>query len=201
MKNFLKLLIITLFIELTLGSCTNTKTLSNDFFPMEGKNLNSNKVQLLEINVQFSECGEWGGHKENIKIYTKSGLYYLEYYKYCVDCSIAMNSTEEVNSKLIFSKVIELDKSSKIEIIDFSKHLLESKFYEKYSGNSGNYYYLKKHKTMGGHGFDFGVYGYYEKIDEKYIHLLKELGIKNIKDVNCILETTLEEYNLNELLE
>ncbi|WP_163397820.1 hypothetical protein [Flavobacterium fluviatile] len=43
----------------------------------------------LNINASFSECGEWGGNYENLKIFSKKGNYkdhFLKYRKTNVDC-------------------------------------------------------------------------------------------------------------------
>ena len=50
----------------------------------------------LLIAGYFSECGEWGGHREKIKIYKQSGEAWITYIKDSVSCSRDPNNDRRI---------------------------------------------------------------------------------------------------------
>ena len=100
----------------------------------------------LFINAEFCECGEWGGHEENMVIYAKKDKeFYLDYKRFKVNCdSLSSYYGTPDFQKLILNKTLKLNEANKISISNYIQRMAKSKIEERHSGNAGNYFSVIK---------------------------------------------------------
>jgi hypothetical protein len=94
----------------------------------------------LNITATFSECGEWGGHRENLRIYVKPSdkkNYYLDYLKTNINCDERDEKGYNIE-KIVVQKTIKLNDSNKTSITEYIKRTIDSKVEERFPGNAGN---------------------------------------------------------------
>ncbi|MBZ4042135.1 hypothetical protein [Flavobacterium hibisci] len=94
----------------------------------------------LKINASFSECGEWGGNYENLKIFSKEGNYkdhFLNYRKTNVDCDKRDSNGRNIET-VVIEKTIKLSDSNKKSLISYMKRMIEAKVKERFPGHSGD---------------------------------------------------------------
>ncbi len=188
----MKLYIYTLFI-LIIFSCENkAQTKNEDFFSYETSKFRGTR-KIVDLHARFSECGEWGGHEENILITTrKDENFHLYYEKYSVNCDSmvlvedSIGTYNEPFNKLVDSCTIIMTETHKSAIIRFAHNLLSSKFREEFSGHAGDSFYFKKHEGFSGNGFIIDFYGFDNKILKDYKQLISELNlpISEVKNNN-----------------
>lgn len=175
MKILNKLLILVLISTLLDSSCTNERTESiNKFFDEFDLGAGGSNTKLI-IKATFSECGEWGGHNENMEIYAKEDKeFYLDYKKYKVNCdSISMNYGKPSFQKLVLVKSIKLNQINKKAISNYMQRMIKSKIEERYPGETGNLFsVLKSDSTLIIQVYDNKYYDL-----ESYNKLLKELNL------------------------
>ena len=183
------ILIIFLIALFSCGDTEKTKTKNIDFFSYEINKYHGVR-KILDLNVKFSECGEWGGHEENIFITTNNDeKFHLHYQKYCVDCENMVLITDSLGSynapfkKLIDSCTIIMNETHKNLIYKFTHCLLSAKFREKFSGHAGDKFYLKKYEGFSGDDFSIGVYGFDSQMVNDYDQLITELNLPIITNV------------------
>lgn len=141
----MRILIFTIF--LFFSSC-NKEEPEQENYEIDNDNVSSDSLGLdnfvkydtLFISARFDECGEWGGHKETLEIYSKSSEdLYLSYRKNTVDC----NKIDEIyEAKLHFIKEIKLDNQNKKAINEYIFQLLQSKINEGVYAHSGKEFEL-----------------------------------------------------------
>ena len=176
------------FLLLVFLSCIQTDSNKIEpvyFFSEElGKNLDTRKIMDLEVN--FSECGEWGGHDENIFITVrKDGNFYLHYQNYLVDCNKMILVTDDMGTynapykKLIDSITVRMNDSQKKSILKFSQILLGAKFREHFPGHAGNRFHLYKHNGLSGSDFEINFYGYDSILQNSYNKLIEDIKTLN----------------------
>jgi len=94
----------------------------------------------FNISASFSECGEWGGHQEDLKIFSKESNYkdyFLNYTKTSIDCD--KRDSKGLNLQtIVVQKTIKLTESDKESIIAYMKRMIESKVKERFPGHSGD---------------------------------------------------------------
>ncbi|MCJ8153565.1 hypothetical protein MKJ01_07280 [Chryseobacterium sp. SSA4.19] len=100
-------------------------------------------TDTLSINSRFDECGEWGGHKEYIKIYSSDKKEILKYTKYKVNCGNTNHVGQIIQTK-DFSKTIVLSKAQNKAVMYYMNNLLQLKFITQSFGNSGNSFSIKR---------------------------------------------------------
>lgn len=98
-----------------------------------------NNKENLTITARFSECGEWGGHKEVITIYSdEKHIFHAHYLKYPFNCDSMPYPSYERNIKSNFDKEIVLSSKDKKAITDYLHRLIQSKITENFPGHAGN---------------------------------------------------------------
>lgn len=175
-----------LILLITIFSCSKKQELLND-----ENNINStvffDPIQLgatgvdasIKINARFSECGEWGGHNEKIKIYSKERNYkdyFLDYEKTKIDCDKRNKNGKNIEI-VIFQKTIKLDDSGKKSITDYMKRMITSKVEEKFPGNAGNSFSVINCDST----LVIKVYDFNSRNLKSYSTLLEELDLVKIK--------------------
>lgn len=98
----------------------------------------------LYIKAQFKECGEFGGHIELSKIYTKGDEFYVIYQKYEADCASIKENNGDPRQKLVrtFSKILLND--DKVLVRGYMYRLLEAKLREATPLHDGYTFQIKK---------------------------------------------------------
>ena len=138
--------------------------------------LGSGRVDAgLKINASFSECGEWGGHHEDIKIFTKernSKDYFLNYTKTNIDCERRDNNGNNIET-IVIKKTIKLTNSNKQSIIEYMKRMIDSKAQERFPGHAGDSFLIVNSDST----FVIKVYDYNSKNLKSYNQLLAELNL------------------------
>ncbi len=172
-------------------SCANRNitTLKNvEFFSDEISKYRGTR-KVLELNVMFSECGEFGGHKENISITTRQDeKFHLHYEKYSVNCDNIVYDKdslffyEEPLNILVDSCTIIMNQHQMNSISNFSHKLLGAKFQQRFS-DYGYLFTLTKYEGFTGSGFCISFYGEDNELLRNYDELLDELKLplSNIK--------------------
>lgn len=109
-------------------------------------------TDTLVLSARFSDCGEFGGHNEYLKIYSEKEKYMCLFIKQMVNCKtsytdfIKIDSTifelSEKNQRSILEYLLELTKVSMLHQ-DLADH--RSNYYEMFisSGNTGAPYFLE----------------------------------------------------------
>ncbi|TDO95610.1 hypothetical protein [Flavobacterium sp. 245] len=94
----------------------------------------------LKITAYFSECGEWGGHHEDLKIFSKEGNYkdqFLNYRKTNIDCDNRDSKGRNIET-VVVQKTIKLTEPNKKSLIAYMKRMIESKVQERFPGHAGD---------------------------------------------------------------
>ena len=138
-----------------------------------------NYEDTLYIKSRFSECGEWGGHDEVLKIfYVKERKTMLQFERNeVVDC-YARNPIGGIVKKPILKKEFILSMSEKEFLMNYINQLTKSKFLERNFGNSGNSFSIEDSKgklkisTYGNQNYNVNIYN----------ELLKNLNIPIVKN-------------------
>ncbi|WP_289661364.1 hypothetical protein [Flavobacterium panacagri] len=129
----------------------------------------------LKISAFFSECGEWGGHSEELKIFTKKKNYkdyFLTYTKIDIDCDKRDSIGGNVET-IAVKKIIKLTNSNKKAIIEYMKRMIQSKATERFPGNAGDSFSI----INGDSTLIIKVYDYNSKNLKSYNQLLTELRL------------------------
>lgn len=99
----------------------------------------------LYLNARFSECGEWGGHNENMVIYAKADKeFYLTYQKFKVDCKIINEHNGTPVQQLELEKTLQLNQDNKKSISEYIQRMSKSKIDEQSPGHAGNSFSVSK---------------------------------------------------------
>ena len=171
-----------LFFLLVIVSCSKKKEVKQ--IQLKGKSIEFfDPITLgatgvdsnLKINAFFSECGEWGGHSENMKIFAKEGnykSYFLNYIKSNIDCDKRDSKGRNIEA-IVINKTIKLTDSNKKSIIEYMKRMIESKVEERFPGNAGNSFSIINSDST----LVLKVYDYNSKNLISYNQLLKELRL------------------------
>lgn len=129
----------------------------------------------LKISAFFSECGEWGGHSEELKIFTKERNYkdyFLNYTKTNIDCDNRDSKGRNLET-IVAKKTIKLTDSDKKSIISYMKRMIDSKVAERFPGNAGNSFSIINADST----LVINVYDYNSKNLKSYNQLLNELKL------------------------
>ncbi|OUL60448.1 hypothetical protein [Flavobacterium sp. AJR] len=173
-----KLVLFFLLIALSCGKKQDTKIQEKDnvivfFDPIT---LGASGVDAgVKINARFSECGEWGGRYEEIKIFTKERNfkdYFLNYTKTNIDCDKRDSKGQNIET-IVTQKTIRLTDSNKKSIIEYMKRMIESKVEERFPGHAGDSFSIMNSDST----FVIEVYDYNSKNLNSYNQLLAELKL------------------------
>jgi len=117
-------------------SCSQNQ--DDAFFDESDLGAGGSKTSLI-IYANFDECGEWGGHKEDLVIFAKSdNKFYATFKKSKVDCNQVgtLYGTPEFHNS-DYEKTFMLDANHKKAIKDYTQNLIQSKFSERHPGHAG----------------------------------------------------------------
>jgi hypothetical protein len=141
MKTIFSLSFLLLSIFFLLGcrqksSRTSKKSHSNIF-----SFLKLSQTDSIYITARFSECGEWGGHKEEIIINADERWNTYVHYKvfpYNCDSINFYYSNDNLLPKI--DTIINLSDRGKQSIKEYIQRLAQSKVMEEFPGHAGDYF-------------------------------------------------------------
>ncbi len=91
------------------------------------------------IEARFTECSEWGRHREFIRIYTdEQSNFHARYLKFPVNCDSIVEQGYSSRLKPVFDKEIILDSKNKQSINDYLLRLTRSKIKVSFPGHAGH---------------------------------------------------------------
>ncbi|UOK42131.1 MULTISPECIES: hypothetical protein [Flavobacterium] len=127
----------------------------------------------LILNARFNECGEWGGHEEEMVIYAEPEKgFFLNYKKFKVNCESINDTNIDPSQNLELSKTIKLNNNNKKSITDYLERILKSKIEENFLGHAGNTFSaIKSDSTL-----FIRVYDKKKANIQSYNQLQRELG-------------------------
>jgi hypothetical protein len=110
----------------------------NTFFdPIELGEFNG--TSNLSIEARFSECGEWGGHKEIIKVTAdKQQTLYATYKIYPFNCDSLDYYYGNKNLTPISDRKVILDEQKKLAIINYIQRLTQSRIAQRFPSSNAN---------------------------------------------------------------
>ena len=116
----------------------DSQELINFFSPIEISE-GTTQPSTLKIEARFSECGEWGGHKENIIITAdENKKFYAAYKIFPFNCDSLDFYYNNKNLPSIFNKTIHLNEATKKSIVDYIERMRNSKIDAGIVGHAGN---------------------------------------------------------------
>lgn len=190
MKKILLIILVAIFY-----SCDNSnqkENIESSFFPDAFPGFGKEEEVVLELKSSFMECGEWGGHDENIYItVNRNNQFNLKYELWCANCDSIVIYTDSnitygtAHRYLVDSASIELNSEDKDAIIDFTQDLIRAKFREEMFGNAGISFNLKKFDWRGV-SLMIDLYSYDPEIISDYLALLNSLNLTLNKKYSCI---------------
>ena len=99
----------------------------------------TNQLSNLKIEARFSECGEWGGHKEEIIVSSdRKENISATYNIYPFNCDSLDYYYGKNDLTPTSSKTILLNEKTKKAIVDYIHRLTQSKIAERFPGHAGN---------------------------------------------------------------
>jgi len=164
MRKYLGLII--LFFSVARCTAQDNKPDREDFF-----NADNFTGDTLYIKSRFMECGEWGGHLELSKMYSRDKDFFINYQMFEADCHSVNDKNLTPNQKLvktITKKLLDKDKS----LINLYIHqLLAAKFIEPVPMNSGYMFEVKKSDNS----LLINVYTWGATTKDQYLRFIKTL--------------------------
>ncbi|WP_265129399.1 hypothetical protein [Chryseobacterium oranimense] len=127
------------------------------------------------IKSRFTDCGEWGGHNELIKVYRSKRKMELTYIKYKVNCGKMDSSGSLIQIKDTTRHFI-LSDSQQLSLMNYFNNLMKSKFIDKEYGNSGNSFLIEDSKEQ----LRFSQYGNNTLFLNNYNTLMQSLGLSKV---------------------
>ncbi|MCT2407356.1 hypothetical protein NZD88_07350 [Chryseobacterium antibioticum] len=134
-----------------------------------------NKEDTIFIKSRFTDCGEWGGHEEFIKVYRLERKIGLTYIKYKVTCGNIDSSGSPIQTKNITRNFI-LSDSQQLSLMTYFNNLMKFKFIDKELGNSGNSFLIEDSKGK----LRLSQYGNNIQLLNNYNSLMKSLGLSKV---------------------
>lgn len=172
MKNLLTLT----FLFFILSCKKEEKKTANEFNFNNLHEVNYNDT--LYIKSKFSECGEWGGHDEIIKIfYIKERKTMLQFERNKVKDCHDKNQKGEIIKKSAFKKEFIISDSQKQALMNYINDLMKSKFIKNPISHSGNTFSIEDSKG----NLKISVFGNQEHNINIYNELLKNLNSGFVK--------------------
>lgn len=171
MKTKILLFTISLFF---VYSCNNLDNQSNDYIKITDSFYDAielgqfNKDLAFEITTTYAECGEWGGHTEEIIIQSDDkGIIHGMFYKYRYNCdSIGYYYSKPFDSLTIqTSKEFEIIPMNLKHIKRYSLLMLNKNFNNHHIGHSG-YSHSINSINFKLEYFGYGLISEYEKLKQ-----------------------------------
>lgn len=127
------------------------------------------------IKSRFTDCGEWGGHEELIKVYRLERKIGLAYIKYKVTCGNMDSSGSLIQTKKM-TRNFTLSDSQQLSLMNYFNNLMKFKFIGKEFGNSGNSFLIEDSKGK----LRLSQYGNNIQLLNNYNSLMKSLDLPKV---------------------
>jgi hypothetical protein len=126
------------------------------------------------IKAYIDDCGEWGGHYEELKLYAlrREKEIHLSYKKTNVDCNL-QESDSTYSQDTIVSKTIKLNKANERAIVRFLNELTNLKITSRFPGHAGNEFEVIKSDST----FYMKLYDGRKASMKNYTKLLENLNL------------------------
>ncbi|MHA7832466.1 MAG: hypothetical protein ACX93O_15330 [Flagellimonas sp.] len=96
----------------------------------------STYTDTLVLSARFSDCGEFGGHNEYLKIYSEKEKYMCLFIKQMVDCKISYTDFIKIDST-----IFELSEKNQRSILEYLLELTKvSMLHQNLADHRSNYY-------------------------------------------------------------
>lgn len=145
------------------------QVMGNDFFTQDEGFI----MDTLYMDVVLSTCGEWGGPREEYKMYEEGKKYKLEYIKYRYSCDSLQQyyGKEPVVDK---KKTIDMTVAESQQVSRFFIELMNEKIGRRHlSSHAGNVFVLHDRDST----LLVDVYTDSKRTKSKYLELKKGLGL------------------------
>lgn len=97
----------------------------------------------ISIGTEFSDCGEWGGHKENILIKEdEKNILSVYYTVYPFNCDSIDYYYHNQNIRPVVNKKVIVTEKGKNAVDQYVRRLFEAKFSETFPGHAGDVFYV-----------------------------------------------------------
>jgi len=143
----------TIFAILLLTSCKSPSRTQRILKEMQKEKTFFDPVELgsggsngnFIIKAYIEDCGEWGGHYEQMKLYAlhKEKNIFLAYKKTNVDCNRQESDSTYLQDTIV-SKTIKLSKANEKAIVSFLSELTTLKITSRFPGHAGNQFEVIK---------------------------------------------------------
>lgn len=166
-------------------SQTDFSDLKNAFFPEYEHSYK--KTDTLYLDVQIDNCGEWGGPRNEFKIYVDSeNQYLMECRRYRFNCDSIGKYRQLYEKPLEYSRTFVLGSMHKKVVSAFFMNLMQAKISEHNGSNAGCIYWLHNNDST----LDIYVHTEQEKIEEDFYLFKKAFRLPENKKIR--IEVPLE---------
>jgi hypothetical protein len=146
--------------------------IGNQFFPEYAAG--DIKLDTLYLSAIPNDCGEWGGPRDEFKMYVDSvNQYKLEYKRFKFSCDSIAYYRNIKKPILAREKLILIDKKSKVLVSEFFTEILKAKMNQRVPSNAGSWYWLRSRDST----LNIEVYSDRDEIKNKFLRFKKDIGL------------------------
>jgi len=146
----------------------------NEFFPEYA--VGDVKLDTLYLSVIPDDCGEWGGPRDEFKMYVDSVNHYnLEYKGFKFSCDSIDYYRNIRKPVLARRELLLLDAKSKDFLSDFFTEILKAKMQQKVHANAGSWLWLRSRDST----LNIEVYSGKDEIKKNFLMLKNNLGLSS----------------------
>ncbi|RZM25404.1 MAG: hypothetical protein EOO88_19440 [Pedobacter sp.] len=121
------------------------------------------------VLAKFTECGEWGGHKEQSRIYRENDSLFFDYEKFKVNCDSAVQESYRYSQAFDRGlKRIYVNARKQGIIRNFIDEMIARNFVDEFAGHAG---FVLKISTSSSH-FNISNYPGDENLYQEFISLM-----------------------------
>lgn len=125
----------------------------------------------LYINVQYMECGEFGGHIEKSKIYSAGNSFYITYQKFSVNCSGIKENYGRPVQTLHETNTQKLTGQQQLLLLGYFQQLLACQFTDFNLMHAGYTFNI----SMLNHSLNIHLYSLNNKLLHQYEKLIQTI--------------------------
>jgi hypothetical protein len=160
------MIIRQLLMLITAGTVIGCSSKNGD----EGGRLINNiaRTDTLTLYAQYSECGEWGGHQESLRIYRGDDDELWTIYQR--DTVTTCEGPIENNRTVLKQRTVKLTKDNQRAIIQYMHNLLDRSLEEEMPSHSGEFFSIRRNDSK--FVISRTVHGY-KRFDELMTSIIK----------------------------
>jgi hypothetical protein len=126
----------------------------------------------ISIEARFSECGEWGGHKEKLIVFADTSMnIHVRYLVYPYNCDSLKFYYGNENLNPVVDTTMTVGDIEKRSLSEYLQRITQAKIAERYPGHAGNVFSVLKSDST----FFIRVYDNKESNVNDYKKLIGEL--------------------------